>query len=259
MGKKMFWAAVPLAVLGGCAGPSVKEQPKKEAAAPVIEVAPLPAKTGQTGGISGKATLQGTPPKARTLSMDATPVCAKMHKGPVLSEEAVVGKGGELKNAFVWIKRGVAPAEYPMPPAAKLDQNGCIYTPHVLGVMVNQKLEISNSDDTNHNIHPMPRVNREWNESQPPKGDAKIKSFDKEETPPILFKCNVHPWMRAWVGVVSHPYFAVTGDDGSFEIKDVPPGEYQLAAWHERFGTLEINMRVDAKQTPAVNLPFKVQ
>ncbi len=260
MHKKMFWTAAAFAVLAGCGGaPAPAPEAKKDAPAVQTDIAPIPLNTGAVGGVTGKAILLGQAPKPRTLSMDATPVCAKMHSGPILAEDAIVGKSGEIKNVFVWIKNGLSKADYPTPPPAKLDQNGCIYTPHVIGVMVNQKLEISNSDDTNHNIHPMPRINREWNESQPPKGDVKVKTFDKEETPPILFKCNVHPWMRAWVGVVSHPYFAVTAEDGTFSLKDVPPGEYQLGAWHERFGTLEINVRVEAKQTPTVNLTFKVQ
>ncbi|MBI3210629.1 MAG: hypothetical protein HYZ37_17220 [Candidatus Solibacter usitatus] len=189
--------------------------------------------------------------------MDATPACAKQHKGPIYSEDAVINANGTLKNAFVYIKSGLAKRDYPVPPApVKLDQKGCIYVPHVVGVMVNQTLEISNSDDTNHNIHPMPKENREWNESQPPKGDVKVKTFPKEEVPPILFKCNVHPWMRAWVGVVSHPYFAVSGEEGTFTLKDVPPGEYMVGAWHERFGVKEVKVKVEAKQSLTADITF---
>src|SRR5262249_55955173 len=106
-------------------------------------------------------------------------------------------------------------------------------------------------------VHPLPRINQEWNESQPPKGDVKTKRFSQEEFPPILFKCNVHPWMRAWVAVVSHPFFGVTGDDGSFTLRDVPAGEYTVQAWHEKYGTQELQVKVEAKQTQTADFTFK--
>jgi len=243
-------AAVAL-LMFGCGGST---EPKKAETTP--PAAPIDPAT--LGGISGAVQFQGLKPVLKPLSMDATPACARMHSGPVYSEEAVLNKNGTLKNVFVWIKAGLPAREWPTPAASvKLDQRGCIYSPHVLGIMVNQTMEISNSDDTNHNIHPLPRVNREWNESQPPKGDVKVKSFAREEMPPILFKCNVHPWMRAWVGVVSHPFFAVTGDDGAFVLKEVPAGDYTPEAWHEKFGTMELKVKVEAKQIAPAEFTFK--
>lgn len=180
-----------------------------------------------------------------------------MHSGPIYSEEVIVNSNGTLKNVLVRIKEGLPKQGWPVPAMpVKLDQKACVYRPHVLGVQVNQTLEIHNSDDTNHNVHPLPRVNREWNESQPPKGEVKLKTFPKEEAS-ILFKCNVHPWMRAWVAVVSHPFFAVTGDDGSFVLKDVPPGEYTIEAWHEKYGTQELKLKLEPKQPLAADFTFK--
>ena len=245
-------AALTLMSCGGGSAPEAKKE-VKEAAPPAAAV-----DTANAGSISGKVAFTGEKPAPKEISMDATPACARQHKGPIYAEDAVINSNGTLKNAFVYIKAGLAKRDYPVPATAvKLDQKGCVYAPHVLGVMVGQSLEISNSDDTNHNIHPMPKVNREWNESQPPKGDVKVKSFGQEELPPILFKCNVHPWMRAWVGVSSHPYFAVTGEDGTFSLKDVPPGEYTVAVWHERFGTQESKVKVDAKQAQTVDFSIK--
>jgi plastocyanin len=253
--KTRFLWLVLCAWMAGCGGSTTPEA-KKETPAP----AAAPVAVPDAGTISGKITFAGERPKPRPLSMDATPVCAKMHTGPILAEDVIIAGDGALKNTFVWIKSGLAARDYPVPATpVKLDQVGCVYTPHVVGVMVNQTLEISNSDDTNHNIHPMPRVNREWNESQPPKGEVKVKKFDKEEVPPIMFKCNVHPWMRAWVGVVSHPYFAVTDAAGKFELKDVPPGDYVLGAWHERFGAMEMNVKVEPKAAAAASFTFKAQ
>ncbi|HUQ95093.1 MAG TPA: carboxypeptidase regulatory-like domain-containing protein [Bryobacteraceae bacterium] len=254
MKRNSVWPALPaIVLLAGCGGgsPEVKKEPAP--AAPSAAADPA-----FTGSVSGKVVFTGTKPAPRALSMDATPACARMHNGPVYAEDAVIASDGGLKNVFVYIKAGLPKRDYPVPSTAiKLDQNGCIYVPHVLGVMVNQPLEISNSDSTNHNIHPLPKINREWNESQPPKGDLKVKTFPKEEVPPILFKCNVHPWMRAWVGVVSHPYFGVTADDGTFSLKDVPAGEYTVEAWHERFGVKEVKLKVEPKGSAAADFTFK--
>jgi plastocyanin len=248
---KWIVTAISACMLVSCGGGTPES--KKEPAAPT----PAPAVVADAGTISGKVAFTGTKPAPKALSMDATPACAKMHKEPVMSEDAIVNANGTLKNAFVYIKSGLAKKEYPTPPAGKIDQNGCVYSPHVIGVLVNQQIEISNSDDTNHNIHPLPRINREWNESQPPKGELKVKTFAKEELPPFMMKCNIHPWMRAWVGVSSHPFFAITGDDGSFTLKDVPPGEYTLEVWHERFGTQEIKVKVEPKGTASADFSLK--
>ena len=255
MTARMFFVPLAATVLISCGGGGGTERKEKK----VESVAPAPAADPATlGTIQGKVAFTGAKPAPKVLSMDATPACARMHSGPVYAEDVVINANGTLKNAFVYIKSGLAAREYPTPTTGvKLDQKGCVYTPHVVGVMVNQPLEISNSDDTNHNIHPMPKVNREWNESQPPKGDVKVKTFPKEELPPILFKCNIHPWMRAWVGVSSHPFFAVTGEDGTFTIKDVPAGEYTLEVWQERYGVQEIKIKVEPKQAVTADFTYK--
>jgi hypothetical protein len=175
----------------------------------------------------------------------------------VRSEEVLVSGDGGLRNAFVYVKAGLPDRQWPAPAEpAKLDQKGCIYNPHVLGVMVGQEIEISNSDPTNHNIHPLPKVNREWNESQAPGSDPRRKSFPREEIM-MPVKCNVHPWMRTYINVVSHPFFAVSGDDGSFTIKGLPPGEYTLEAVHEKLGTQEFKVKVGAKETGKADFTFK--
>ncbi len=245
--------AASLLLFGGCGGkaPETSEAPKKEAAAPAA------MDDANAGSITGKVSFAGDKPVMKNLSMDATPACARAHTTPQKSQEVMVNENGTLKNVFVWVKAGVPDKQWPAPGAAvKLEQKGCMYEPHVMGVMTGQEIEIINDDPTNHNIHPLPKVNQEWNESQPPKGDAKKKSFARQEVL-ITVKCNVHPWMRAYIGVVGHPFFAVTGDDGTFTIKGLPPGTYTVEAIQEKFGPKEMQVTVGAKEAKTADFDFK--
>ncbi len=178
------------------------------------------------------------------IDMSSNPQCERQHPAPQRAEVVVVNPNGTLKNVFVWIKSGLAPAHW-APPAepARLDQHGCVYQPHVLGIMKDQRLEILNSDPVNHNVHAESVTNPAWNESQPPRAEHKFKQFDTQE---VLFPvtCSVHPWMRSYVGVSPHPFFAVTGDDGSFTLQGVPPGTYTIEAVHEKYGRKEGNVTV---------------
>ena len=251
----MSCGAASLLLLAGCGGskpPEASEAPKKEAAA-----APAAMDDANAGSITGKVSFAGDKPVMKNLSMDATPACARAHTTPQKSQEVMVNENGTLKNVFVWVKAGVPDKQWPVPPSAvKLEQKGCMYEPHVLGVMATQEIEIINDDPTNHNIHPLPKVNQEWNESQPPKGDPKKKSFARQEVL-ISVKCNVHPWMRAYIGVVGHPFFAVTGDDGTFTIKGLPPGTYTIEAIQEKFGSKEMQVTVGAKEAKTADFDFK--
>ena len=191
-----------------------------------------------TGTIKGKVVLKGTPRENKMLDMgtDEKKECEKLHKEKVPEQIVVVGEGGALKNAIVYVSDGLEDDEYD-PPAetATIDQKGCMYTPHVFALMANQKLKIVNSDPFLHNIHsvPLDQLNKSFNFGQP-KGDERVESLEEEEL--VHFKCDVHKWMSAYVRVFPHPYFAVTGDDGSFEIKKLPAGKFTLSVWHEHYG-----------------------
>jgi hypothetical protein len=242
--------------VAGCGGSKSPETAKEEAAAPPAATATVDDATAAT--VTGKVSLTGAKPVEKTIDMSANPACARAHAGaPQKSEEVVVNGNGTLKNVFVWVKAGLPDKQWPVPSTpVELTQKGCMYGPHVIGVMANQDIKIVNDDPTNHNIHPMPKVNQEWNQSQPPKGDALVKKFAREEVM-IPVKCNVHPWMRSYIGVVNSPFFAVTGDDGSFTIKGLPPGKYTIEAWQEKYGTKDLEVTVGAKESKEVNFDFQ--
>jgi len=210
------------------------------------------------GKVAGKVTLEGTAPAPEPIQMAADPNCARMHTTPVMTQFVVVGEGGALANSFVYLKSGVQ-GDFPPPSdPVVLDQQGCTYHPHVIGIQVGQPLEIVNSDETLHNIHAMPKSNKEFNIGQPVKGLKTQRTFDTQEVM-IPFKCDVHKWMNSYAGVLPHPFFAVTGADGTFTIDGVPPGSYVVEVWHERLGTKEMNVTVAEKATAEANFTLAAQ
>jgi len=190
------------------------------------------------------------------IDMSSNPQCEKQHAVPQKAEVVVVNRNGTLRNVFIWIKDGLPRAHW-TPPAesAKLDQKGCVYVPHVLGIMEGQQLEILNDDPINHNVHAESHINPPWNESEPPRAEHKYKTFDSEE---VLFPvtCSVHPWMRSYIGVSPHPFFAVTGDDGSFTLKGVPPGTYTIEAVHEKYGRREGKLTLTPGGTATLDFTY---
>ncbi len=213
------------------------------------------------GDITGKITLKGTPPPEKPIDASADPYCAKIHPNPkeFTTKHYVVAKDGGLANVFVYVKEGLGSTTVaPTGEAPILDQQGCFYKPYVLGVQVNQPLKIRNSDDTLHNVHALPKTNKEFNFAQPVKGMVTEKKFDKPEVL-VKFKCDVHPWMFAFVGVVDHPFFAVTGPDGAFKIANLPPGKYTLEAVHPKFAVQTQEITVAAGAVPPVNFTFEVK
>src|SRR2546423_8270163 len=225
-------AMLGLALLAGCGKKeSAEEQPAAAptAAAPAAPATPIDPATAAT--IIGIVKFDGVPPKAAIIDMSQDPAC----KGTNTAEN-VMASGGLLANVFVYVKDGLGSRTFEVPKETiTLDQSGCKYHPHVLGVVAGQTVKIVNSDPTTHNIHPTPKDNREWNESQPPKAAPIQKSFAREEIM-LPVKCNQHPWMKMYVNVVKTPFFAVTDKDGKFEIKGLPPGTYTLTPVQEKVG-----------------------
>lgn len=242
--------ACGLVLLAGCG--KKEETAEQPAGAPAAAPAATHIDLATAATVSGTVNFDGTPPPAAKIDMSQDPACKGTN-----TAEAVVVSGGRLANVFVYVKDGLGNRTFDVPKeAVTLDQSGCKYHPHMLGVMAGQDLKIVNSDPTTHNIHPQPKDNREWNESQPPQSAPLSKSFAREE---ILLpvKCNQHPWMKMYINVMKNPYYAVTGADGKFELKDLPPGDYTLAFVHEKLGEKDQKVTLAAKENKTVDETFK--
>jgi plastocyanin len=228
----------------------------KQAQAPPAAGGGKKVDTATAGSVSGKVVFNGTPPPVEMIRMNTDPKCTESGASSP-SEAAIVGSTAGIANVFVYVKDGLDPSySFDVPTTAVvLDQKGCKYTPHVAGVRVGQPINIVNSDDTLHNVHAMPMTNQEFNQGQPLKGLLMTKTFTAPEVM-VRFVCNVHGWMRAWIGVMAHPYFAVTDADGAFKIPNLPPGTYTIGLWHETFGAQEQKVTIAEKQDATLSLAY---
>jgi len=208
------------------------------------------------GTVSGKVTYEGTPAKMKPIDMSKEPTCAKMYTTPPLAETVITGSGNSLENVVVYISAG-APDDAAPSTAAVFTQKGCRYIPHLLAFQVNQELKIQNEDQTSHNIHPLPKLNRECNKSQPPGTPPISEKYDKAEIFPV--KCNVHPWMHGTFAVLKNSHYAVTGDGGSFTLPNLPPGKYTITAWHESYGDQSQEITITGSESKTVNFVFKAK
>lgn len=202
------------------------------------------------GTLTGKINFKGAKPVPAMIKMNADPRCIKLHAGKAMpSEQIVVNPNNTLQYVFVYVKKGLEGKKFPIPPQKKtIDQKGCLYSPHMFGVMVNQPIEITNSDNTLHNIHALPKNSKAFNIAQPKRGMKMVQKFDKPEVM-VKIKCEVHNWMAAYVGVLDHPFFAVSDNQGNYTIKDLPPGTYEIEAWHEKFGAQTMSVTVGSGDT----------
>ena len=251
---KVLAAVSALVALAACGSDTSKSaKPSSPAAAP--DARKVDTATAST--IAGKVLLDGTPPAAATIKTDSDPICSGANKDGLKSETFVVDNGG-LENVFVYIKDGLGNKyifDTPTEPV-KLDQKGCHYVPHVVGVRTTQPLEIINSDNTMHNVHGRPEANREFNFGQMVAGMKNDVAFTVPEVL-VPFKCDVHSWMYAYVGVVDNPYFAVTANGGKFELKTIPPGTYTIEAVHEKLGRQSQQVTLGEKDSKEITFTFK--
>ena len=259
MNRKTCVAMLTLSLLGLLllAGCSKKENTNQEqATSPTSQAPPAPTSTpidpATAAKVSGTVTFAGAAPKPGKIDMSQDAACKGNN-----TVETVVVDGGKLANVFVYVKDGLGSRTFDVPKdAVVLDQSGCQYHPHVLGVMAGQNIEIKNDDPTTHNIHPTPATNREWNESQPPKAAPLEKTFAREEVM-LPVKCNQHPWMKMYINVVKSPFYAVTDKDGKYEIKGLPAGDYTLAFVQEKLGEQDQKVTLAAKDNKTVDQGFK--
>jgi plastocyanin len=207
------------------------------------------------GTVSGKITISGNVPKPKTLDLSKEPTCVKIHAAdPLYAENVLTGPGNSLRNVVVYISAG--DSENTAPPAAPVEyeQHDCHYTTHVLAFRVGQEVKIFNNDPFSHNIHPLAKVNREWNKMQPAGTPPFAYAYDHEEF--IAVKCNIHAWMSGYFVVLKTSHFAVTGDDGRFALPNLPPGHYVITAWHETYGTQSKEITIGGGESQSLDFTF---
>jgi hypothetical protein len=204
-----------------------------------------------------KVALSGTAPTPAKIQTSADPYCAKVHQAePLLSQTVEVGEGGALIDVLVFVKDGVT-GTYTVPNTpVTLDQKGCGYVPHVIGMMAGQPLQIINSDPTLHNIHPLPVVNAGFNIGMPVQGMKQTRFFPKVE-PVFHVKCDVHPWMSAYIATFAHPFFGVSNNQGTAELTNLPAGTFQIQAWHEKYGVQTQSVSLSAGETKQIAFTYK--
>jgi plastocyanin len=241
-----------LAAACGNQGNSGKGAPLERSSAPPAVVDPATA-----GSVSGVVRLDGPVPPARKIIMSGDAACAPADQEPPVSQEVVADAQGNLSNVVIYVKGGIGNFSFAIPKTpVEINQRGCLYSPHVAAAMAGQTVTFHNADKTIHNIHPQPKNNPSWNRSQSPGAPAIEESFSREEIA-IPVMCNVHPWMRSYLAVFNHPYFAVSGAGGVFEIRNLPPGNYTLEAWHEKYGTMRQSLVISAKEAAKVSVVFR--
>jgi hypothetical protein len=250
----MLWVAG----LAGC-GHREESEEAEEAAEAVQPPNPnaKPVDPATAGTISGFVKLDGTPPKMRSINMRSVPSCAQKHDTPPLFEEVVPGENGTLQNVVVYLQGDFSAYKFPpQTDPVKIDQSGCMYVPHVVAVTTETPIEVHNSDSATHNSFAITKHNKSWNETQTVGGMAVERVFSVPEVA-VALKCNIHPWMKVYVATFNHPYFQVTGKDGSFTLKNVPPGTYTLTAWQEHYGTVRQTVTVAPQSQQSITLHYK--
>jgi len=236
-------------------GSACSKEPTNDSAATNESAAAGVPYTPGSGSVTGAIAYNGAAPAPKKIDSSADPACGQAN--PNLSTEDAVVKDGKLANVFVYVKDGLGARTYAVPATpVMLEQRGCRYVPHVFGVQAGQTIQVANNDTTLHNVHALPKNNREFNFGQPANVPAVPRVFDKPEIG-LPFRCDVHGWMSAYVNVVAHPFFAVTNDAGGFEIKGLPPGAYTIELWHERLGTQSQSVTVDGKTPATMKASFK--
>lgn len=243
-----------LTLVAGCGGGGDAGGSPGDTETSSEEMSASPVDESTAGHVSGTITFTGMVPEMEAIDMSDEPVCADKHDSTPMMELVIVGDEGGLANVFVYVKEGLDGLVFPTPAPVVLDQDGCVYRPHILGIQVGQDMILRNSDGLLHNIKASPTENRPFNTSQPVKMET-TRSFTTAEVM-VPVRCDVHGWMTAYVGVLDHPYHSVTSGDGAFSLQTLPPGDYVIEAWHERYGTLTQDVTVTTGETTEITFEF---
>ena len=246
----MRYVAALALLLTACSQP--KQEKKAEQPPAYFKADPATA-----ASVKGTVRFTGKVPPAKRISMDAEKACQDLHQTPVMEQTVLAGKDGALANAFVYVKTGLEGKVFePVQEAVVLEQRGCQFIPRVMAVRTRQTIRIRNSDPVSHNIHPMPKNNRDWNQQQAPQAEDLQRRFGFPEVI-IPVKCNIHAWMKSYVAVLDHPFFAVTDATGTFSFAGLPPGDYTIAAWHENFGEITQAVTLAASESGTATLVYR--
>ena len=255
--RRLSVFVLSLFLLQGCSSketPTVTSAPVSESA--VSGSSAKSVDPASAGIVKGRILFEGTAPGPKQVSVKGNPECAALHEGGTIASEELVVKDGILQNVFVYVKQGLEGYSFAPPVSAHVIENKrCVYVPHVSGARVGQEVTFLNQDSTLHNIHSYPKNSKAFNLGLPLVGMKQTKKFDTPEVM-VPLKCDVHPWMLGYVGILPHPYFQVSAADGSFEFKDLPPGEYLIEAWHEKLGTQSQTLTVEPQQTKEIEFKF---
>lgn len=244
-----FITAVFIATATALAGCSDSSQPPPK----VVESTPIDPTT--VGRIAARVRYSGDVPPPKVIVMSSTPQCALAHEGPVYDQSLLVSDG-RLQNAIVYIEKGLEQFDFAAPatPIA-VDQKGCLYAPRVSLAMVGQPVDFLNSDAEAHNVHGFPNVVSAWNFMLSRKGAKRTLTFDRPEMA-IRIGCDIHPWMRGYLGITTHPFAAVTASDGGVTLDGVPPGNYTVTVWHETLGTQSKQVGLSAKGSVEIEFVY---
>jgi plastocyanin len=246
--RRLVLAFLLSTLVAACGGDSAGPPPARE---------PTPLDHATTGTITGEVRFEGTPPASQPIGFGGFAECAAQHPAGATAGDVLV-RDGAVQNAFVWVKDGLGDRVFAVPTEpVVVDQVGCLYAPRVVGVQVGQLVKFVNGDPLLHNVHGTPKHSSAWNVSLGRKGAEREIRIAKPEVM-VSVRCDLHPWMQGWIGALDHPYFAVTGPDGRFALRDVPPGTYTVAAWHERFGTREARVTLEPKGAATASFTFGV-
>ena len=245
-------------MIAGCGAsketPTVTSAPAGEVSAPAVPSKSVDPST--VGTLKGRIVFEGEAPAPKQISVKGNPECAALHAGGVITSEEMVVNNGALQNVFVYIKEGLEDYSFTAPAEpVTIENKTCMYVPHVSGVRVGQPVNFLNQDSTLHNVHSYPKASKPFNLGLPLVGMKQTKKFDAPEIM-VPLKCDVHPWMQGYIGVVAHPYFSVSDAEGKFELKNLPPGEYTVEAWHEKLGAQSQKIKIEPQETKEIEFKY---